>query len=81
MPPPSPPPHTPQGPCNQHLALPLLLLTAQQRNVILLNTRADHIKFLVELYDKCQETCQQYADFLKAALGFDDYARWVKRYC
>eukprot|EP00798_Chlamydomonas_sp_ICE-L_P015991 gene15991-22125_t len=38
-------------------------------------TEAMYIKFVVELYDKCQETCLQYIEFLKAALPFEEYVR------
>lgn len=30
-----------------------------------LQTQAQHIKFVVELYDKCHETTQQYISFLQ----------------
>ena len=54
-------PHlTPQGQPHQHLALPLLLLVAQQRHVIATQTESRHVKLIVEMYDKCQETAKQY---------------------
>ncbi|EFN50427.1 hypothetical protein CHLNCDRAFT_144612, partial [Chlorella variabilis] len=33
-----------------------------------------HLKLIAELYDKCQEVCTQYAEFLQHALGPVDYA-------
>ena len=55
------------------LALHLLAkaVPAQDAHTVVLSlcwqvkTEAQHIKFVVELYDKCQETCQQYIEFLK----------------
>lgn len=35
---------------------------------IMVRTEAQHIKFVVELYDKCHETCQQYIEFLQVGL-------------
>lgn len=99
-----------RGPRRQHLALPLLLLVAQQRQAIMvgardarthgvplpspvlisertacqassevlaprgalldaqIQTQAQHIKFVVELYDKCHETCVQYIQFLQVCM-------------
>lgn len=54
-----------RGPPRQHLALPLLVLVAQQRQAIMVRTEAQHIKFVVELYDKCHETTTQYIEFLQ----------------
>lgn len=45
----------------QRLALPLLLLLAQQRKLITLQTQSPHLKLIAELYDKCHETCIQCA--------------------
>ncbi|GAB4813521.1 hypothetical protein N2152v2_000567, partial [Parachlorella kessleri] len=78
-----------QGPREQQLALPLLILLAQQRKLITLTTQSSHLKLIAELYDKCQESshlkliaelydkCQevltQYAEFLRHALPAADY--------
>eukprot|EP00887_Chlorella_sp_A99_P001761 scaffold19.g1761.t1 len=59
----------------QQLALPLLILLAQQRKLIVLQTQSPHLKLIAELYDKCHETCTQYAEFLQHALGAEEYAR------
>jgi hypothetical protein len=32
-----------------------------------MQTQAQHIKFVVELYDKCHETCVQYIQFLQVS--------------
>lgn len=58
-----------RGPARQHLALPMLILVAQQRQAIMVRTEAQHIKFVVELYDKCHETTTQYIEFLQ--VGFE----------
>lgn len=62
------------GPKEQQLALPLLLLLAQQRKLITLNPPSSHLKLVAELYDKCQEATVQYAEFLRRALSPAEYA-------
>lgn len=37
--------------------------------VLQMQTQAQHIKFVVELYDKCHETCVQYIQFLQVSLN------------
>jgi hypothetical protein len=36
-----------------------------------MQTQAQHIKFVVELYDKCHETCIQYIQFLQVSYQGD----------
>ena len=53
------------GPPESHLALPLMILIGQQRNVIATQTIGRHVKLISEMYDKCQEACKQYTLFLQ----------------
>jgi hypothetical protein len=49
-----------QNACAQDgLALPLLVMLAQQRQHIAAATDSPHLKLIAELYDKCQETLYQ----------------------
>lgn len=48
-----------QGPGEQQLALPLLLLLGQQLRVIALQTESPHLKLVAELYDKASQTLLQ----------------------
>jgi hypothetical protein len=48
-----------QGPREQQLALPLLLLLGQQLRVIALQTESPHLKLVAELYDKASQTLLQ----------------------
>ncbi|KAG1660029.1 hypothetical protein FOA52_010014 [Chlamydomonas sp. UWO 241] len=64
-----------RGRPERHLALPLLVLIAQQRHVIATQTESKHVKLIAEMYDRCQETCKQYIRFLQNALPEDEYAR------
>lgn len=41
------------------LAVPLLVMLGQQRRHIAAVTESSHLKFIAELYDKCQETLMQ----------------------
>jgi hypothetical protein len=41
-----------QGPPDQRLALPLLVLLAQQRRIASLSTSASQLKFITEYYDR-----------------------------
>ncbi|KAL4451471.1 hypothetical protein ABPG75_007133 [Micractinium tetrahymenae] len=58
----------------ERLAMPLLVLLAQQRKLIVLQSQSTHLKLIAELYDKCQEVCTQYAEFLQHALPPEQYA-------
>ena len=62
------------GPLNDQLAVPLLILLAQQRKLITLQPQSSHLKLVAELYDRCQEVTVQYAEFLFKALPLEEYA-------
>jgi len=62
------------GPEHDQLAIPLLILLAQQRKLITLQSQVSHLKLVAELYDRCQEVTVQYAEFLYKALPVADYA-------
>ena len=49
----------PQGPREQQLALPLLVLLGQQLRIIALQTDTPHLKLVAELYDKAEQTLLQ----------------------
>ncbi|KAK9815918.1 hypothetical protein WJX72_011962 [[Myrmecia] bisecta] len=66
-----------QGPKEQQLALPLLILLAQQRHAIAIQMDSPHMKLIAELYDKCQETVLQYAQFLQGSLSPAAYAAFL----
>ena len=59
---------------NDQLVIPLLILLAQQRKLITLQSQVSHLKLVAELYDRCQEVTVQYAEFLRKALPLADYA-------
>ena len=48
-----------QGAPEHQLALPLLILMAQQRHAIAVQHQSPHLKLIAELYDKCQEALYQ----------------------
>ncbi|XP_059649799.1 THO complex subunit 2 [Cornus florida] len=50
------------------LALPLLLLIAQHRSVVVINAHVPHIKVVSEQFDRCHGTLLQYVEFLCSAL-------------
>ncbi|GIL45367.1 hypothetical protein Vafri_2617 [Volvox africanus] len=56
------------------LTLPLLILTAQQRSIIINHTDAKVIKFIATMYDRCQETLLHLTEFLRLALPVESYA-------
>ncbi len=56
------------------LVMPLLILLAQQRKLITLQSQVSHLKLVAELYDRCQEVTVQYAEFLRKALPLSEYA-------
>lgn len=62
------------GPPAQQLAIPLLILLAQQRKLITLQPQSFHLKLVAELYDKCHEVTMQYIEFLHKALPAEEYA-------
>lgn len=62
-----------QGSENNRLLLPLLILLAQQRTLIILHPPSKHLKLAAELLDKCQEVTMQYIEFLQKSLPPDEY--------
>ncbi|KAG2492057.1 hypothetical protein HYH03_009555 [Edaphochlamys debaryana] len=59
------------------LALPLLILVAQQRSVIINHTDSKLIKFIATMYDRCQDTLLHLSEFLRLALPGEAYAETV----
>lgn len=51
------------------LAIPLLLLIAQHRSVIVINADAPYIKMVSEQFDRCHGVLLQYVDFLCSAVS------------
>ncbi|KAM7467402.1 hypothetical protein LguiB_014964 [Lonicera macranthoides] len=51
------------------LAIPLLLLIAQHRSVVVINTDTPHIKMVSEQFDRCHGTLLQYVEFLSSAMA------------
>ncbi|XP_072998778.1 THO complex subunit 2 [Typha latifolia] len=52
-----------------NLAIPLLLLIAQHRSMVVINADAPHIKMVSEQFDRCHGTLLQYVDFLYSAIS------------
>ncbi|KAJ9135684.1 hypothetical protein P3X46_032837 [Hevea brasiliensis] len=50
------------------LAIPLLLLIAQHRSVVVINAEAPYIKMVSEQFDRCHGTLLQYVEFLCSAV-------------
>ncbi|KAG6707895.1 hypothetical protein I3842_06G055000 [Carya illinoinensis] len=50
------------------LAVPLLLLIAQHRSVVVINADAPYIKMVSEQFDRCHGTLLQYVEFLSSAV-------------
>ncbi|KAH9746029.1 THO complex subunit 2 [Citrus sinensis] len=50
------------------LAIPLLLLIAQHRSVVVINADAPYIKMVCEEFDRCHGTLLQYVEFLCSAV-------------
>ncbi|KAG7016699.1 THO complex subunit 2 [Cucurbita argyrosperma subsp. argyrosperma] len=50
------------------LAVPLLLLIAQHRSVVVINADAPYIKMVSEQFDRCHGTLLQYVEFLCSAV-------------
>lgn len=59
------------------LLVPMLILIAQARNMILFQYETRHLKLIGMLYDQCQETLRQYLEFLEAATTPQQYAALV----
>ncbi|BBM99302.1 THO complex subunit 2 [Marchantia polymorpha subsp. ruderalis] len=51
------------------LAVPLLLLIAQQRTNVVVNANAPYIKLVSEQFDRCHGTLLQYVEFLTSAVS------------
>ncbi|XP_073103404.1 THO complex subunit 2 isoform X2 [Elaeis guineensis] len=51
------------------LAIPLLLLIAQHRSMVIINAEAPHIKMVSEQFDRCHGTLLQYVEFLLSAVA------------
>ncbi|XP_031492162.1 THO complex subunit 2 isoform X2 [Nymphaea colorata] len=50
------------------LAIPLLLLIAQHRSMVVINADAQYIKMLSEQFDRCHGSLLQYVEFLSSAV-------------
>ncbi|KAL7149573.1 hypothetical protein ABFS83_05G050400 [Erythranthe nasuta] len=50
------------------LAVPLLLLIAQHRSVVVIKANVPHIKMVCEQFDRCHGTLLQYVEFLCSAV-------------
>ncbi|XP_023644586.1 THO complex subunit 2 isoform X2 [Capsella rubella] len=60
------------------LAIPLLLLIAQHRSLVVVNADAPYIKMVTEQFDRCHGILLQYVDFLSSAVSpATAYARLV----
>ena len=58
------------------LAVPLVLLMAQQGNcVVYQETEDDHLKLVGKLFDQCHDTLVQFGTFLASNLSQDDYTQ------
>ncbi|KAK8627665.1 hypothetical protein V6N13_135270 [Hibiscus sabdariffa] len=56
-------------PKDEHkLAIPLLLLIAQHRSLVVINADAPYIKMVSEQFDRCHGTLLQYVEFLCSAM-------------
>ena len=59
---------------DSHLAVPLVLLMAQQGScVVYQETENDHLKLVGKLFDQCHDTLVQFGTFLASNLSQDDY--------
>ena len=54
--------------------MPLFLLIAQQRSACAYTTDTPHLKMLGELYDRCQETLDQFQAFIGSQLTAAEHA-------
>lgn len=55
------------------LAIPILLLMAQQRSSVVYNqTESPHLKLVGKLYDQCQDTMAQFGQYLFQLLSIDE---------
>lgn len=62
------------------LAIPLLLLIAQHRSMVVINADAPYIKMVSEQFDRCHGTLLQYVEFLLSAVTpSTTYAQLIPR--
>ncbi|XP_042385261.1 THO complex subunit 2-like isoform X1 [Zingiber officinale] len=59
------------------LAIPLLVLIAHHRSMVVMNADASYIKMVSEQFDRCHGTLLQYVDFLCNALAPAAYAQLI----
>jgi THO complex subunit 2 len=59
------------------LAVPLIVLIAQQRAAILFKTDTEHLKLLGYLYDACQLALMQLCQFLGSCVPLNDFRKLV----
>lgn len=59
------------------LAIPLLLLIAQHRSVVVIEADSPHIKMVCEQLDRCHGSLLQYVEFLCGAMTPTSYAQLV----
>ena len=60
------------------LVMPLFLLIAQQRSACAYTTDTPHLKMLGELYDRCQETLEQFVAFVSSNVTPAEYAQLLR---
>lgn len=66
-----------QGPEQDHLLVPLLVLLAQQRQHIATQTpNSDQLKLLLELFDQCSETLSQVSNSPTTPPPFGHHLSW-----
>ncbi|KAK2995185.1 hypothetical protein RJ640_005775 [Escallonia rubra] len=59
------------------LAIPLLLLIAQHRSVVVINAEVPYIKMVSEQFDRCHGTLLQFVEFLCGAMTPAAYAQLI----
>ncbi|KAM7255281.1 hypothetical protein ACFE04_020522 [Oxalis oulophora] len=59
------------------LAATLLLLIAQHRSVVVINSDSPYIKMVCEQFDRCHGTLLQYVEFLSTAVTPTSYAQLI----
>uniref|UniRef100_A0A1D1YC63 THO complex subunit 2 n=1 Tax=Anthurium amnicola TaxID=1678845 RepID=A0A1D1YC63_9ARAE len=60
-----------------NLAVPLLLLIAQHRSMVVINADVPYIKMVSEQFDRCHGTLLQYVEFLCSAVTPPAYAQFI----
>lgn len=64
----------PQRPEPEQLAVPLLILLAQQQVYIQIKSTQKHLKLIAEMYDRCHQALLQYLKLLTVSLNTAEYA-------